>query len=112
MIEVSRTFIEDIHPRYKGDNIRDYMLPGTFPRRVTEISWLEDHERLEEKCAECRRWYTVKAGIWARMRAMYGYHCCYACHKRHERYNNQLNERRVLRYISGQVPYLDDEEIA
>ncbi len=113
MIEVSRTFLEDIHPRYKGDTIRDFILPGTFPRRVTEIMFLEDDERVDERCAECKRAYTVKARIWARMKAQYGYHCCYTCHMRHERHNNELNQRRVVRYISNhQVPFLDDEEIA
>src|SRR5947209_12691161 len=101
MIEVVREYIEDISPRYKGDTVRDHIIPGTFPRRVVEIEFLENDERIEERCAECKRAYTVKAGIWQRMKAQYGYHCCYTCHMRHERHNNRLHEARVLAYISN-----------
>lgn len=113
MITIATEIIEDIQPRYQGDTIRDFIIPGTFPRRVTEIQFYEDDERVPEYCPECRRDFTVKARIWARMKAIYGYVPCYACHMRHEHYNNRLHEARVLAYISNRrVPFLDEDQTA
>jgi hypothetical protein len=110
MIEVVKEYIEDISPCYKGDRIRDHIIPGTFPRRVVEIAFYEDDERIGEFCPECRRDFTVKARIWQRMKAIYGYCCCYACHMRHERHNKKLHEARVLAYISNyRTAFLDED---
>lgn len=44
----TRTFIEDIQPRYKGDTIRKHIIPGTFPRHVTEIEYYDEEAEAEK----------------------------------------------------------------
>ena len=57
--------IIDVVPRYPGDTIRQWVIPGTFPKRYWDVEWepepeersdiMSDLEPTIKHCARCKR---------------------------------------------------------
>ena len=103
MIDIVETYIEDIRPRYRGDRIREHIIPGTFPRRVTEIATYEDNDPVSCRCVACRADFTMLAKTYARLAYRQGRMYCWRCYNRRR---DARHERATLEYISGQRPFL------
>lgn len=106
MICLQEEYIEDIYPRYQGDTIRDHIIRGTFPRRVTELSWYEDTDPIYCTCKRCQAEFSIPAKTYARLDYQRGAILCWQCYSARKRQQQARSERHVMRYISGQVNYL------